>query len=278
MAFETSHYHIMQKIVPQKAFTQPLLLHGILAFSALHQAFQRSDNAALLSLAFQHHRHSIVSHRNALENLRKETWEMLFVSASFIAVYIAAMGRFPRLHGIETWTSTPLDTVVDFSKFLQGVLAVVMNSIPWLNDSELEPLLCRNVLHMPLPQNNNPVQSLIQLQTRIEASGASSDMVETYVRSIDKLQSTFHQAKHTNYNSAVVLNWLVLSSDAFLAAVRSQNPMALTILAHHCVLLHMLHGAWWSKGWGKQLVLHIHAILDKDWQPSIQWAMQEIGV
>jgi hypothetical protein len=64
---------------------------------------------------------------------------------------------------------------------------------------------------------------------------------------------------------------------SFLEAAENHEPLALVILAHYGVVMHHLRGHWWMGAWGNQLLGQVYSLLDEQWRPCIQWAMDEIG-
>ena len=80
------------------------------------------------------------------------------------------------------------------------------------------------------------------------------------------------------FDHGLALIWPNVVEESYFTLLKEQQPMALIILARYGVVLHAISDQWWSKGWGRQVIEAISKMLDAEWQPSIHWAMKELGM
>jgi hypothetical protein len=64
---------------------------------------------------------------------------------------------------------------------------------------------------------------------------------------------------------------------SFLEVAENHEPLALVILAHYGAVMHHLRGHRWMGARGNQLLGQVYSLLDEQWRPCIQWAMDAIG-
>ena len=68
---------------------------------------------------------------------------------------------------------------------------------------------------------------------------------------------------------ADIMTWPVTLSDNYANLIETRDPMALAILAHYGVIIHLLRTRWWAADAGKRLV---HAILPILLELKREWA------
>lgn len=66
-----------------------------------------------------------------------------------------------------------------------------------------------------------------------------------------------------------IMTWPVTLSDEYVSLIETRDPMALAILAHYGVIIHLLRDRWWAADAGKRLV---HAILPILFESKREWA------
>lgn len=66
-----------------------------------------------------------------------------------------------------------------------------------------------------------------------------------------------------------IMTWPVTLSDEYVGLIEARDPMALAILAHYGVIIHLLQDRWWAADSGKRLV---HAILPILFESKRDWA------
>lgn len=66
-----------------------------------------------------------------------------------------------------------------------------------------------------------------------------------------------------------IMTWPVTFRDDYVNLIERRDPMALAILAHYGVIIHLLQNRWWAADAGKRLV---HAILPILLESKREWA------
>jgi hypothetical protein len=70
-----------------------------------------------------------------------------------------------------------------------------------------------------------------------------------------------------------IMTWPVTLSDDYVSRIETRDPLALAILAHYGVIVHLLRDRWWAADYGKRLVQAILPILvesKREWAELVQ--------
>lgn len=78
----------------------------------------------------------------------------------------------------------------------------------------------------------------------------------------------------------VPLIWPHIVPSTYIALLKSSDPMALAILAHHSLLDKSIEQHWWSRGSGVELAIGIRDAIGhlEGWSGVIGWVMRESGL
>jgi len=74
-----------------------------------------------------------------------------------------------------------------------------------------------------------------------------------------------------------IMVWPVTLGENIVQVIKKREPLALAILAHYGIIVHLLRDRWWARDFGKRLVRMIVPILrrsNKAWAVLVQkaWA------
>ncbi|PPJ56487.1 hypothetical protein CBER1_07626 [Cercospora berteroae] len=112
---------------------------------------------------------------------------------------------------------------------------------------------CYSAIFQKLPsQQNDAVPGPCQHTKR----GANMQVASIRVRNHPGIGVISHHA----------FAWIFRCNQDYLSSVQTRRPMALVLLAHHCVLLALLKDIWYMDGW----VPHIVEAIKRDLHPSYQ--------
>ena len=63
----------------------------------------------------------------------------------------------------------------------------------------------------------------------------------------------------------------------FLEMLREGHDGALVLLAHYCVLLKRIEGAWYAEGRSRRLIGEVLRRLGREWWGAVEGAREEVG-
>lgn len=257
----------LQYAVPRIAFSHDYLLHQILSFSALHLAYLHPETGTEYShLASQHQNESIKGMRSALmQDATSQSCHPLYLSS--ILLSFNAFGRLARYRddskcdttceSIPGANSPCLDDLLDIFRSIHGISTILSSSDLDLRSGPLKPLFempCDPSISAPHLQSvaqemssmlgRLPVPPTPFDENRRIIFGAGTSLIESLVA----VTRTLHS--ETPSEMRAVFFWPIRVSARFVDLARQQDPSAMVIIAHYCVLLHLAEAScWFLRGW-----------------------------
>jgi hypothetical protein len=257
-----------QTSVPKEAFSHPYLMHGILAISALHLAHTSlSGSEEYRAIAIRHQDIAIASFRPLLSAVTAENCAALCASATLTVVFAAAShsDRIPR--------PTPLDGILEVCQLARGVRVVAESGLQWLLKSAVEPLMQYPDIEAAPPLNHDIQHALTQLKSFITRD---DNVCTSYLEALQLLGHNFRAMVAKPDHPALSISWLVLVDRNFVELLRQEAPLALLILAHYGVVLHIGSDTWFIRTWGRQVVEYVYERLPPDWRHRVTWAARKV--
>jgi hypothetical protein len=268
----------MRVNLPQIAFSNKFLLHGILAVAALHLSRYKKDaSEANLYMTKALHHYGIA--------LRKATVLMGgFDAKSGPALYLFSMLCFNFTLGLGPKSGDFLlfgrNGIADWLVQVRGMRSVIENRPEILHHEALSPLFdvsIRNMAH-----TNSGTDHLPELREQILRINPPPAELKTYMEALDQLSERFDvvassSRKVSQIFPQLVLVWLYLLEDDFVRLLQEEKPIALVILSHFCILLDSLGSWWWIRDWTEHLLSAIHASLNQEFRIWMQRPMEETG-
>jgi len=264
--------------VPRLAFSNPYLMHTILAVSALHMSRFKtgSQSAVYTSYANNHFNIAIGAAAKILSNITDENCHALYMFGSLSSIFMLAKG--PRqgdylvfggeemTEWMTVWRGLKISTISHWDVLQKGTLAPLFQ------------ISSRQISSHPVAENNH----LRDLREMIVSYVPPTDPdLEIQLAALDELALSFvgpaGGALKEQPTLAVVFKWLYQLSDEYEDSLRRRKPISLVIYAHFCVLLNELSAFWWIKGWPLHLIAGIYGMLSDEYRLWIQWPMEEIG-
>jgi hypothetical protein len=278
---------IWQQVVPQIAFTHHFLLHGILAFSALHLARSQPDRKALLyTEASAHHDTGLRMFRTAMSNITPRNCDACLAFSTLIAAYAWASSNKTGDLFFSSDTSTSEEkSSVEWASLLRGVYTLLDAAGEWMATSSL-----KLILH-PLPIDPTLAKAtdlevsakLTALSSLWESSPGNFSVPE--VEALKETLALLHEdcglvmsssEDHQIDIVSIVYAWPIKVPGAFLVMVKELKPEALIVLAHYSLLLNRADQVWYMQGMSRRLLQTIHSKIGREWESWIAWPLQDL--
>jgi hypothetical protein len=277
---------IWQKVVPQIAFTHHFLLHGILAFSALHLArLEPERKAVLYAEASTHHEIGLRMFQVAMTNITPENCDACFAFSSIIAAHAWASSDqtgdvfFPDLSASSERIN------VEWVSLLRGVHTLLIAAGEWMASGPMRLMLQPRYMDPDQVRAADPEVSanLTALSQLWQSSPGNEDVADAEV--LDNTLALLHEAYGQVASSStdpeidvvtVVYGWPIKVPEVFFTMVKEQKPEALIVLAHYSLLLNKVNQFWYIKGMSRRLLKTIHGKLGKEWETWIAWPLQHL--
>jgi hypothetical protein len=276
---------IWQQVVPQIAFTHGFLLHGILAFSALHLApSQPERNTFLWTEATAHHDIGLRLFRLAMSNITSQNCDACLAFSTIVAAYgWASSNQTGNLFFSDTPTSEG-EPKVEWASLLRGVNTLLETAGEWMTSSSL-----KLILHpRPDPKLAEAVDP--ELSVKLTALGQLWDKLPEKFNAVEveALNETLFLL-HEDYTLvasypderqvdivSIVYAWPIKVPGIFIAMVKELKPEALILLAHYSLLLNRADHLWYVQGMSRRLLQAIHSKIGKEWESWIAWPLQDL--
>ncbi|KAG9669625.1 hypothetical protein KCU99_g6803, partial [Aureobasidium melanogenum] len=259
--------HLWQIVVPEMALSHEYLLNALLALSARHLSFEDPtwDWAAL-----DYENRALTGFQLVLGSLDSSNYEAIFACSILIMVFSLAQSHWQHSRQL----SDALVDVLELRQFLAGVGLVHQSYSDLLRLSSFGTLFnphtpgnleSGNGTGVPLPEMCRIVDSVLVI-LRVDA--ADSMHGDSHANAISELS----QAMGAYCSGGImtgIMTWPVTFTDDYVNLIETRDPMALAILAHYGVIIHLLRNRWWAVDAGKRLV---HAILPILFESKKEWA------
>ncbi|KAM3413789.1 hypothetical protein BST61_g10473 [Cercospora zeina] len=73
-----------------------------------------------------------------------------------------------------------------------------------------------------------------------------------------------------------IFAWIFRCNPDYLSSLQTRRPMALVLLAHHCVLLALLKHVWYMEGWVEHIVEAIQRDLHPSYRHWLEWPLRHL--
>lgn len=286
--------YVWQHVVPKIAFSHHFLLHGLLAFAALHMAhLDPARRKSLHAEASRHHDAALTAFRPIMQNITAENCNACFAFSSTLALYAwASPDCNSNLVFADTSSPVDKDATVEWVRLIRGTYSLLLAAQDWMSDGPLQPLLSLYEGQPAwAPHEAEPTSILDpEVQSKFTALKElwepSSDWPEPDHESVEALKEALSllqeaysmlcsEDKRVCFTS-VVFSWPIRVPEKYITMVNKRVPQALVILAHYSLLLNKLGDFWWMNGMSRHLLQTVHRTLGKKWESWISWPLQDL--
>ncbi|KUJ11460.1 uncharacterized protein LY89DRAFT_654081 [Mollisia scopiformis] len=274
---------LWQQVVPRIAFTHHFLLHGIMAFSAMHLARLQPDRVASLHAeASMHHDIGLRMFQSTMLDLSPQNCDACFAYSSIIVVYTWASSDQTADLFFSDKAITGERLTVGWSSLLRGVQTLLNTAGEWIARGSLGVMLYSFAMDRELAKQISPdvTSKLSSLSSLWTASSARFSEVE--VAAFNETLGLLHEGYGLVISSSsewlvdlisIALGWPIRVPEAFLAMVTALVPEALVVLAHYSLLLNPVDHIWYMHGMRRHLLQTIHCRVGARWEHWILWLL-----
>jgi hypothetical protein len=279
---------IWQQVVPRIAFTHQFLLHGILAFAALHLARSQPERKTpLYTEASAHHDVGLRMFRAAMLNITRQNCDACLAFSTIIAAYSwASSDQKGDLFFSDTSISEEEErSNVEWTSLLRGVHTLLDAAGEWITSSSI-----KLILHPPVIDPELAETADLEVSARLTALSQLWDSTpeKFNVIEVEALKETLvllHEDCRLLGSSSndrqidivsIVYAWPIKVPGAFLVMVKELRPEALIVLAHYSLLLNRGDKIWYMEGMSRRLLQTIHSKIGKEWESWMAWLLHKL--
>ncbi|RAL03243.1 uncharacterized protein BO80DRAFT_15838 [Aspergillus ibericus CBS 121593] len=269
-----------RSVIVRDAMYDSALRQSMLALSALHLA-HRSDDDSLQrhdfqSAAYQHWALARAGLDDALCQHALDLPESCHPMFALCSILVVLAFGHTRLQSSISPPSA-LDDLCQIFQQIRGSPEVLIVLIDRVREGEMASLVSQDESGPPMPNTSAlAIHTLRQLNA--EHEDEDPELHAIYAQAIDDLVCCLRYVAWGSNPGMVGLSWILEIPEEFLDLVVERQPLALSILAHYCVVLYHLRKQWWMGNRGIQALQEICETLGRDRISTIHWALDSTGI
>ncbi|KAK9244586.1 hypothetical protein V1506DRAFT_540908 [Lipomyces tetrasporus] len=268
---------IWKTVVPKEALAHRFLMHGLLALSALHLCQINSGDKGpsrvmYTEIATRHQSLALSSFRSELNNITPLNCNAVF---AFSGILTIATFASCQCTGIEQGMA-PVEEILRVFSLLRGVNEILHTARDWILTGQLGPIV-RDTFTSTADALPAEARAALDYLDEANSHNRDSDAKKAYCSAIQKLRNYFEIFYSQGQQVRIAMAWPITVPSAYIALLKSRQPMALVVLAHYCVILRLFDRCWWLTGWSENVVEEIYQSLDASWRPSMRWPIKIVG-
>ncbi|CAG8198311.1 unnamed protein product [Penicillium olsonii] len=268
---------VWREEAPRIGFSEPLVLHTLLALTGLHLA--RSDESRRASCLAHAHMHHSIAVREVVPlvaPLAQDNGAALFMFSTLTCMFSCAKpseeGQFLVLFergGLANW-----------ARFFRGTKTIIHSGGEDLRKGKLAPIfmngefLAASHRSPEALEQGKPYVWELQVMIQKECS-ADPQLLNVYQETLDELARTLaltiRPDSMRRLETADVFRWLLDISDDYLNLVLQEAPIALIIFAYWCAAIRQIEWMWWMDGLSSRLLTQLVSVLDPKYREWLWW-------
>ncbi|CAJ0546496.1 Ff.00g011230.m01.CDS01 [Fusarium sp. VM40] len=271
---------LWQTVIPEEAITCPFLVHGMLAFSAMHLASLRpSQREHYEQCCRRHQNEAIPEYRRAIQNIKVEMSGQVFAMASLLILLGLASvsdNALSKENGSSENKPTVADIVSIFTA-VKGLDAILKHGT--ITRHDIINSRHRVVLtgHTIVDAQTFDLPADIQLRYQelttecLDSTGDESAQ-KACIEAIDLLRGIHREllflVSRPGYNADIdlapgyLVKWFASVSPEFITMLRREESAALIILSDFFSLLGLIENRWYLKNAASNALSAIQLVID----------------
>lgn len=256
-------------------------MHQLLAISGSHLAYQHPHNRPKYALqALSHQSSALEGLRSALAETTVENCHALFAASSLLLISaFASLSVHGQTDGNNNNKQPDVDDILDIFSLMRGTQEILASFEPTLRRGPLRDLFLISQNPTTTPLLEMVLNYLDQLTLQLFHSD-----IEATVRALANCESAKLAtcirdaiASAVNPEYRVTVTWPKYLTEEFLNLVRRRNPVALTVLAPYCLVVHSTESKlWFTNGWGSRMADAIASCVEAPWEEICRWPLERI--
>ncbi|KAF7190205.1 hypothetical protein HII31_08536 [Pseudocercospora fuligena] len=274
--------HLWREYIPREAIKHPFLMHGILALSALHIAFEQPENAdKYLRLCDKHQTKALELFRTVLmTDITPDVSTALFALSTTISILStarscadAAMMQEPQFIG--------MDQVAELFLLTRGIRDLILTCMDWVSAGPLGPMLqgddlsgrCDTELPSPVQRQFIILEHMLEEccppEYRLDCEHALRSLEDIY-------RDISYVARAKDIETQHIWRWMLLAPPDPVRMVTACFPPALIILAHFAAVSLTAQKSWYTRDWGHYVLTGISmTLLGSEMHMYLDWPMEQ---
>lgn len=274
---------LWQEHVPREASRHPFLMHGLLAFTALHLALSLPTQATkYAAICDEHEAQALAPYRHALKDITKDGLDALFAFSSILCMssICKANLRVSQASGPDYIT---LDDICELLYLTRGVREIKETSSEALFRSAFWVMLLGNDFHgeESVVLSHELRQVLRGLEGMIHECCLDAEQSRLCTEALRLLRKMYKVAVFFQSRDKLQLShvwcWAAELPGGFIKLFQGGCPPALVLTMHFTVAAHLMREVWFVASWGRLALNGIRTALDGRLSKYTAWAVEQIA-
>jgi hypothetical protein len=281
---DTTLRHLWQEHVPLEASRYPFLMHGLLAFTALHLALSLPSRATEYArICDEHEAKALAPYRHALKGMPKGGLNALFAFSSILCMSSMAKANLRASQASGLPDRITLNDICELLYLTRGVREIKETSSEALFRGPFWVMLLGNGFHTEesavLPHELR--KTLRGLGLMVHESCVDAEQLHFCAEALRLLGRMYKAAVFFQSRGELQLShvwcWAAELSGGFVKLLQAGFPPALVITTHFAVAMHLMREIWFVSSWGRLALNGICAALDGRLSKHTAWAFEQIA-
>ena len=273
--------HLWRDYIPQQALKHPFLMHGLLAFTALHLAYINPESSfKYLQVCDKHQAIALQKYRSILSSPRAVDPEL--ADALFALSATLSLSSMARSCALSEQAAMDMGAVAELFVMTKGIANVIQLSREQIRQNPmaimLEPQICPEGMKIDL-QDTIAIrfEGIRTMLGTCDTLGSSAlEDCRSALTELEETYKTIAYFESTALEFGAVSRWQVMISMGYVQLVRARSPPALIILAFYAAAITAIRNAWYTQNWAEYVLHGISLALDEDMQHWLHWPMQQL--
>lgn len=255
---------VWQHAIPALAASNVILVHGFLAVTAIHCAWEEPARQDLYrGRALHHHGLSLPIFQDMVASASSETAEVIVAYSILLSIWIYA---FPEIAAEQP----SLDDILSSIEVIRGSRTVARLYTEVIKRGPMGVFLTKSPLLEPTLELQDPSADQILQLLRDQTTHPSDEKV---VLHLQKFLGQYMLGVDYNRLAAI---WMASVEDDYWARLRDHQPDAILVFAYSTLLIRASeHECWWVSGWSERILQACSDIMSHDVKATINWNTHE---
>lgn len=241
--------------------------------SALHLSHQRQGERSMAWLDIA------IAHKNTALSMFSEQLNCIVQSnAKALMAFSALAFAFSLASALkmEEEQGSSLNALIEVFSMARGIHTVINAEAHFIQRTNFAPLFDMTPPEVTIPEDALAALSHLQKLHNwysLQSSDYNPAAYDTTIRCFRRLLGfTYSEPK----SMTLAAGWAIRASAEYIDGLKARQPLALVILAHYCVFLHIARENWCIGSWGREVLEEILTVLDPEWKPHVSWAAEQV--
>jgi hypothetical protein len=273
---------VWQIDIPLQAAEHPFLMHALLALSASHLSYLRTEEHQRYATLSSHHQNLVLTaFRSIMLDVTAENCTAVFAVAAILSILSLTAISLP-VNKQPGHLEASVDDILQSFIFTRGVRDVLRPAWGWIRASPVSVVIEGNILpnyddfDLPPPIRVRLGDLKHMLETLCDRSVPSALTI-----ALSELEKVFKDILFLNTGTelemGVIIKWMAAVPSDFILLIRSRNTAALILLAHFVILFDLLKTKWHLHDWSKRSLHAIKSeVSEREWR-WLAWPEEQLG-